>query len=222
MKDLLFALAAFATFAAAAPAEIITFDFEGTAGTDLDGLATGSTSVTSGGITLTLTATSSMDGVFNLTGTGGFGVNTAGGGDDTDAFDGQSGTESLTFTISSNVALSDLSLVSLEFDRFTGNTDDAGAITADGNFLGGFAGGIFDDDDLNGSNQLALNESGFSTSTEFVLLHAGTITTEMERGFGLEFITFDATATAIPEPGSFLMLGAGLSMVWWQRRRKAA
>jgi len=218
---LLTVLAAWLFVVANTNAEIMVFDFEGTAGTDLDGMASGTTSVTSGGITLTLTATASTNGTFNLTGTG-FGINTAGSGDDTDAFDGQLATESLSFSVSSNVALSSLSLVSLEFDRFTDTDDDRGSITANGSFLGGFTGGVFDDDDLNGSNQLILNETGFSTSTSFDLLHAGTGTGGTTSGFGLEFITFEATAAAVPEPSSLLLMNAGLAAIWIRRRRKAA
>lgn len=200
-------------------AEIITFDFEGSAGADLDaGGASGSTSVTVGGITLTLTANANS-GVFNQTGTG-FGINASGTGDDTDAFDSQLVFEAMSFTISSNVALTDLTLVSFDFDRFGNTADDAGAVTRNGVFLGGFAGGIFVDSDLNGADVLTLNQAGIINTDTLVLSSFGTPSGGTTQGFGLEGITFDATAAAVPEPGTLGLLAAGFGFFFCRSRRR--
>lgn len=220
-----FALACFLALPCTASAEIITFDFEGTAGADLDTAgASGSTSVTVGGITLTLTATANS-GVFNQTLTG-FGINASGTGDDTDAFDSQLIFEAMSFTISSNVALTDLTLVSFDFDRFGSTADDAGAVTRNGVFLGGFAGGVFGDSDLSGADVLTLNQAGIINTDTLVLSSFGTPSGGTTQGFGLEAITFNATVAAVPEPGVFglLMVGLGFSIVRsrCQKRNAAA
>lgn len=202
-----------------ASAEIITFDFEGMAGADLDaGGSSGSTSVTVGGITLTLTA-SANSGVFNQTGTG-FGINAAGTGDDTDAFDSQLINEAMSFTISSNVALVDLTLVSFDFDRFGNSADDVGAVTRNGVFLGGFALGTFTDSDLSGADVLTLNESGIVDADTFVLGSFGAQSGSTTQGFGLEGITFDATAATVPEPAAFGLLVAGIGFLFFRSRRR--
>lgn len=206
---LLLPLLSLAFVCQSASAEIITFDFEGAAGMDLDGLTSGTTSITSaGGITLTLTA-DAIGGSFNLNSpTSGnvFGINNPSGNDDADAFDnGGTATEGMTFTIESNVSLANLSLTSIDFDRF--NSGDSGSIAKGSSFLGGFAIGIFDVDDLDGADLLTFSppESGI-LSTDILTL------SNVTGGWGLEAITFEATAAAVPEPQTLLLLSTGFGL----------
>ena len=197
-------------------ADIISFDFVSMigAGNDLDGLASGATASSNGGITLTMTATAST-GVFNRTGTG-FGIDAPAGppNDDTDAFDDGAGIpEIMTFSVASNVPLSNLTLVSMEFDRFTAAGNDRFSIARDGVLTSGGAlnDGFYRDGDLDGSNVLILNISGLSAASTLDLIHA-------EGAFGLENIVFDATP--VPEPGHAAALASVGLLLVAQRRRK--
>lgn len=208
-------------------AEIIVFDFESAtgAGFDLDALSSGATVSSSGGISITLTATAN-GGVFNQVGSGAsrsFGINAPGGADDSDAFDGGAVPESMSFTVSSNVPLSDLTLVSFEFDRFGNSADDVGAVTRNNIFLGGFVGDLFVNSDLVGNNVLELNESGILSTDSISLLHAGSQLVASTQGFGLEYITFNATASAaaVPEPSSIgFLIASGVGVLAYRRRRQ--
>ena len=212
-----FSLLCLVALTGSASAGIITFEFEGPAGADLNA-GVGFTSVTAGGITLTLTATANT-GEFNLTGTG-FGTNADGFDDDTDAFDSENGPEAITFTISSSVALTDLTLVSFDFDRFGNSADDVGTVTRNGLSLGGFTSGEFVDSDLTTADVLTLNETGIIDTDTFVLSNSGTPDGGATQGFGLEAITFNATAAAVPEPGVFGLLLAGLGFSVVRSRRQ--
>ena len=197
-------------FGTSAQAAIITFDFLGTAGSDLDELSTGSTSATVGGITLTLNAVAQVagnTGEFNQNGVtpDDFGIN-AGGADASDALDGQNGVESILFSISSSEPLSALTLDSFDFDRITPTGMDSGSLTFDGGSTI-----TFDNDGVSGNDVLTVNESlalGQNFTLSFV---AG-------NGFGLETLTL--TATAVPEPSSLLALSCvGLACVVRLRRK---
>ena len=181
----------------------VTFDFLGTAGTDLDGLSMGTTSVTSGGITLNLMAISQVGGItadeFNQTAIGGgnFGINPP-GADSSDALDGAQGIESILFSVTSSVPLSSLTLDTFNFDRITNAGMDEGQLS--------FAGGSeidFTNATVATGGVLTVNES-ITTGQTFTLAFVD------GNGFGLEFLTFTATAVAVPEPSSlgFLLLAA--------------
>lgn len=219
MKTLPF-IAALLLLGNASQAGIITFDFGGQNGIDLDNLSSGITSATDGTIVLTMSATA-VGGVFNhVPSSSNFGVNAPSGDDDSDAFDGGDGPEGMAFTITSSVPLSDLTLVSMEFDRFGSGTDDAGSVALNGLFLGGFALGTFVDTNLS-SGVLSLNQSGILPADILTLDHAGTASPgAATQGFGLEFITFNATVATVPEPSSAGLLAfAGICIGLCSRRR---
>ena len=182
----------------------VTFDFLGTAGTDLDGLSMGTTSVTSGGITLNLMAISQVGGItadeFNQTATGGgnFGIN-APGADSSDALDGAQGIESILFSVTSSVPLSSLTLDTFNFDRITNAGMDEGQLS----FAGGGSTINFTNATVATGDVLTVNES-ITTGQTFTLAFVD------GNGFGLESLTFTATAVAVPEPSSlgFLLLAA--------------
>jgi len=97
-----------------------TFNFRDTLagpGVDLDGVASGSSTV--GGVTLTMAV--SPDGVFNQTGSA-FGINAAAGTDDTDEFDAGEG---FTFSFNHNVTLDSVSVSVF-------GSGDSGRISYDG------------------------------------------------------------------------------------------
>ena len=105
-----------------ADAAIVTFDFvDGSAGTPgfvLDGQSTGSVAVD--GVTLSATAGPSGSLFWHNSGSGGdFGVNHPDPGDETDAFDGDNGAESMVFSFDTAGSLS-----SIDFDRLTTATDE--------------------------------------------------------------------------------------------------
>ena len=182
----------------------VTFDFLGTAGADLDGTSMGTTSVTVDGITLNLTAISQVDGFtadeFNQTASGGgnFGINAPGSADSTDALDGDEGIESILFSVTSSVPLSSLTLDTFDFDRITNAGNDAGRLSFAGGSLIDFTNATVATGDV-----LTVNESITTGQTFTLAFVAG-------NGFGLESLTFTATAVAVPEPSSlgFLLLAA--------------
>lgn len=176
---------------------IINFDFAVTggatnqAGADLDGLATGTTSVTANGITVTLTAIASS-GVFNQTGDPNFGINADPSGDLTDAFDNGAGvTEEIGFFLtSSSPAI--VEFVSIDLDRLTVAGEAASLV-----FAGGSTFTVTPDNTTGGLFTLDAPETVTSDQlVTFGFLSGG--------GFGLERITLNVTA--IPEPSSAIML----------------
>ena len=190
-------------------ADTLVFDFDtvGVNGADLDAAGSaGSTTATGTSVTLTLAAAANS-GNFNQTGTG-FGINAA-GSDDTDAIDGGGDVdEMITFSISgSDLALTSLSLVSIEFDRFSGS--GSGSLV----FSSGGSSTTFLDSDLSGSNVLSVNEA-ISIGQTFTLSHVN----GAGNGFGLEQITFEAI-TAVPEPSAALALAICCGTLATRRRR---
>ena len=181
----------------------VTFDFLGTAGSDLDGLSMGTTSVTVSGITLNLTAISQIDGItadeFNQTATGGgnFGIN-APGADSSDALDGAQGIESILFSVTSSVPLSSLTLDTFDFDRITNAGADAGRLS--------FA----IDSEIDFTNATVAAGDVLTVNEPITTGQTFTLSFVAGNGFGLESLTFTATAVAVPEPSSlgFLLLAA--------------
>ena len=192
-------------FGTSAEAAIVTFNFISTSGNgnDLDGLASCSTSASDAGITLTLDAVANVaggSGTFNRNGTSGssldFGINAAGAGDETDAIDSGNGIESMVFTVNASVPLSDLRIQSVDFDRFTNGGGDAVRIA-----LNGSPGATFNSDDATNDTSGLINlDQALSAGDTFSFEYAAG-----SAGFGLEFITF--SATAVPEPSSLAVLG---------------
>jgi hypothetical protein len=204
-------------------AGLVTFDFAITtsgaanlAGSDLDDVAdglTGTTTVTtSDGNVITLTATPN-GGRFNRTGTSGdsslnFGINASGGDDDSDAFDGGEGPESMTFSFTSSSPAT-IEFVSIDFDRL--GTDDVATLA--------FAGGS----DFSINNSAADGSDLFTLATEESLSQGQSITLAHEAGggFGLEQIKLNVTtSTAVPEPSSLLMFGTALVSILMPRKRR--
>ena len=185
-----------------AEAALIQFDFAPTSGSnqtglDLDGFAAGSSIVTESGFTVTLSA-SANTGVFNYTSSRNFGINAAALGDGTDEFDAGSGiSEVMTFSFATS-PLASISLVSIDFDRFTVSGLDQGSLA--------FSGGntfLFDGSDVSGLGLLTVNEP-ISAGQVITLSHlAGD-------GFGIEAITLEVTPVSVPDPGPGIPLLAGL------------
>ena len=180
----------------------------------------GTASRTAGGITLTLTAASSVaggTGSLNQN-AGNFGVNANGNGDVIDAIDGGEGAESIEFSITSSVPLSSLLLRSIDFDRVTGagtigapdlaDRPDQGQLDIAGVGLTSFL-----DTNVSSSDLLNVNQSLSVTGQTF------TIRWIEGNGFGLERLTFDATAVAVPEPSTLCVFGL-LSTFGLMRRRR--
>ena len=182
----------------------VTFDFLGTAGADLDGTSMGTTSVTVDGITLNLTAISQVDGFtadeFNQTASGGgnFGINAPGSADSTDALDGDEGIESILFSVTSSVPLSSLTLDTFDFDRITNAGADAGRLS--------FA----IDSEIDFTNATVAAGDVLTVNEPITTGQTFTLSFVAGNGFGLESLTFTATAVAVPEPSSlgFLLLSA--------------
>jgi len=172
---------------------------------DLDGLDLGSTILTSGVFTVSLTATtivSAAHGVFNVTASA-FGINADGGGDDTDTFDAGGGTESMTFSFNINGTF-----VAADFNLITGSglpTEDIGNLSFS---LGGLSTN-FHNANTDGSDVFLVNQA-FSVGEEITIAHVD------GNGFGLETITIDV----VPEPTSVALLGMGaVSLCIFGRRR---
>ena len=200
-----------------ASAELIVFEFAVTGGAAnatgnaLDGLSSGTHQVNGTTVNVTIDATAN-DGVFNLTTSSpNFGINAAGPGDDTDAFDDGSGvTEVMTFFFTGSAGAT-FNFVSIDFDRLDGAGqpgDDIGTLS--------FAGGnafTFDNSNTNGSDLLTVNES-FTAGQLITLSHVD------GNGFGIESITLDVQLAAIPEPASIVLFGSAVAWFFGKRRRQ--
>lgn len=179
------------------------------AGSDLDDEANGTTTVTTGGITVTLSAVANT-GTFNLLSGPDFGINAPGGDDESDAFDNGSGTdpEAMLFSFSTS-APATIDFVSIDFDRITaGGLDDASLA-----FGGGSSFNITSVNSTGGLFTLPTAESVASDQLIILSWVAG-------NGFGLEQITLDVTA--VPEPSSAIMLLVCGLMGMGQRRKRRA
>ena len=201
-----------AVLCGSANAAVVTFVFEGSHGEELHGSESGTTTASDSGVELTLFATADYPGedtpVFNRISSG-FGVDIDGiSGDDTDAIDGGLGEERITFSVMSNVELSSLTVDNFDFDRidtFDSSDDDAGILA--------FSDETFDIDSstVDGSDVLRLDKA-IVAGEEFTLSY------EAGNGFGLERITF--SATAVPEPSSLAILLIGTTGAAITRRNR--
>lgn len=173
---------------------VIVFDFDNQTGMDLDGLTAGFSEVDG----VRLDATTPI-GKFNRTGSG-FGIDSP-GSDDSDAFDGILGTESMTFSFASSGKL-----VGLEFDRFTSSAGDSFSLT-----YAQSPTQIYTKSDLDSSNFLSL-DMDFLPGENFQLAF------ENGNGFGLESVT--AQMTPVPEPEEYALMASGALLVFALYRRK--
>ena len=189
MKKTLFVGAIFCLSLGATNAAVV---FSGTSG-DLD-FDSNSGSFTSGGITVTLTANSGA--LVNATTSAGLGVNSPGGGDDSDGLDTQSGVETLTFSFDMDVTLNSITYIEvgsndaldLSFNGIAGPTVTAsGQVTYDTVLLAG--------------------ETLVITAAE---------TNSPTPNNGVPITQF--TVTAIPEPSTFALLGLAGMVAIFRRR----
>ena len=175
-------------------AAVVTFDFEGQTGGDLDGLTSGLSLVDS----YQMNAVTSV-GKFNRTNSG-FGIDSP-GSDDSDAFDGIFSPESISFSFESSGKLT-----SIEFDRFTNSANDAFSLSYAGN-----PPVSYNKSDL-GSGNLLLLDWDFSPGENFNLSF------ESGNGFGLE--TMSAEMTPVPEPSEYALISAGCLVAFALSRKK--
>ena len=205
-----FAVIALASFYSSAEAQIITIDFQ-TGGQVVDQLDTGTvvgTSVTADvaalpGLTLTAVGSATdIDAVLNATGSGGFGINSAGGDDDSDGLD-VAFDESITFTFNQDVTLLDVEFENIDDDPTSTDSVSFGGVTILGTALG--TGDTFT----------------FATPLSFAA-NAPIVFSEITGdGVSLQFLTIEVTADspAIPEPSSAVLIALGLSGLSVLRRR---
>ena len=208
----------------------IALDFEGAVGLSLDGtdnfVYAGSNGINSFEIVLTATG-----GDFNKTASG-FGINSPGSGDDTDALDNGLVSDSIriAFATTANVGVK---IVSFEFDRLTG-----GGGTGEDQALLSFYDGadVFQSsvtvtnantagDDTANFNGVDFAEQVFQPGSYFdISVVAGS-------GFGLEVLTIDVSSSyyvdsggggggAVPEPAAAVLILIGLTALLGYRRRR--
>lgn len=175
-------------------ASVVSFDFEGQTGSDLDGLTSGFSVIDS----YRLNASTPI-GKFNQTNSG-FGIDTS-GSDDSDAFDGIISPESISFSFESSGKLS-----SIEFDRFTASAGDSFSLSYAGNTPESYS-----KSDLTSANLLLLDWD-FSPGENFNLRF------ESGNGFGLESITTEMTP--VPEPSEYALFSAGCLMAFAVLRKR--
>jgi hypothetical protein len=169
---------------ASSTAAAITINFhaeDGPNGSDLEAVtmdplvATGTTSQSDSGITLTLTATAFIDGVISPgsilnSNASDFGINAPGGKDIPAQLDGDGGIESILFSVTSDTPLSSLVLTIADFAGVGGGSEDTGSLSFDGansftfNDIGG------DLNELGSGDALDVNES-ITQGQEFTLAH---------------------------------------------------
>lgn len=177
----------------AIPAEAsLVFDFSGDQGVDVDGQATGTTTV--GGITATVSANV---GVLNR-GTTNFGINSP-ASNETTLIDSDAGKEILSISFSESVFIQ-------SFVTRDGNSATEGSYTI-GSSSGTFA-------QLTGGGAVTTTFSGG------VLLPQGDLFT-IQHDNGASGFSFDSiTVTAVPEPSSVILLGLGSAAGGLYYRRK--
>jgi len=238
-RALFLSLGMLAANVALLPTQAAFFDLRGPQGVDVDGLASGSTTV--GGITATLTANS---GELNQSGNG-FGVNTLpGAGDDPDALDGVLGTETITLTFNVNVFLDQIQLSVLSAgeegsiaiaggvpisltdtgvgnDEFNFNSNNT-VLTSESIVLSWVSGNGFSFDDFTVSliSPVAgdFDGDGDRDGADFLVwqrdLGDAASLAIWEANFGVPPLS--AIATAVPEPASLLLALLGLLVGRWR------
>lgn len=195
MAACIFAVLTTSAFVKGAPS---VFDFRNTTsgiGVNLDGLTSGSATVSG----VTLTATLFPDGVFNQTASA-FGINAASGSDDTDEFDPGEG---FTFSFSTDVILNSISVSSF------GSTS-SGLVSFNG-------GSTIASITATGTTSLAATFVSAGTVLRFISNSSDL--TLASSDFSLDSIT--VTLASVPEPSSGALLG-GLAVVGFvaSRRRR--
>lgn len=174
------------------------------AGSDLDGLHTGTTSITMDGITVTMDATASSgaqgDHLFNQNGPATvFGIDVPGIGDPPDRpaqFDEGDGAESMTFSFTASVPVT-FHFEHIQFGLFTSVPMDAASL----DFDGGSSFALSNSTNVNNIGLFNFNGTpeSFMSGQDITLAWTG------GNGFSVE--TFKLNVAAIPEPSSFLMAG---------------
>ena len=166
----------------------ITFDLRGTEGAAIEGSPIGS--VSKDGLTATLTANI---GILNQTNSG-FGINAPGGGDDTDAIDGDLGIESIAIIFDQSVTLDQLVLSSFTI------TENAGL-------------GIAGVDTILSGTQPSKDIYDFSIGNSIPVGQSLTLAFDDGNGFSFDEFTVTPVETkpvVTPEPATIVLLGIGL------------
>jgi hypothetical protein len=167
----------------------ITFDLRGTEGAAIEGSPIGS--VSKDGLTAKLTANI---GILNQTSSG-FGINAPGGGDDTDAIDGDLGIESISIIFDQLVTLDQLVLSSFSI------TENAGL-------------GIAGVDTILPGTQPSKDIYDFSIDNVVPIGESVILTFSTGNGFSFDEFTVTPVETkpvVTPEPATIVLLGIGLA-----------
>lgn len=199
------AITAIALQAVPSTATMVSLDFEGAIGAELDGLTGYTAEETVSGVGIFYMSAEAIGGVFNQTGSG-FGINAPGSGDDTDAFDGA---ETATFGLGTP-ELAGFKLLNIDFDRITNAASDEGLfeIFPYQQSVASYS-TTFTNDSLDSGDVLTLDLVLNQGDTFKISVNAG-------NGYGLEAINVDFATTyysggsAVPEPASALLLLLGL------------
>ena len=154
------------------------------------------------GLTLTLGGTADdPDAEFNGTASA-FGINTTGGGDDSDRIEDEFG-ETISFTFNQDIGLHEVDLENITNDEIITVT---------------IGGDTFSIDNANTSGGDVFDFGDFAVSAGTAISFAVSSETNVSNGFGFQGIVVHVDA--VPEPGSLAIVGLGSLFFLGRRRRR--